>query len=311
MKSLKTTMQKISLSDAAKEKMIENVKSADKAHYPKKTRRITGIVSAAAVLCFIAAAAVFVSANQNNSETITEKAHNNSEIESKISENTSQIHTDTKVENDNSDKSGVQIKIYDRIKPQFTPVKRISVNLDQLKKQEFEEITPYIRQRLMEKYGISPELSWEELTDNQITYFNVEEYFYFLEKESELRKKLADDGYCDKEMLMIYEDEDVDLMSGENIMNYCNIITMECNAYNDPDYELSDIDRLKLIRHMRVSLFSFKEYFRQHEDNIPDEVMETYEYEKQTYNLEAEGSYLFPQIDVEEEIVYEENSNIF
>ena len=68
MKSIKDRMEKLKLSQETKDKMFEAVLNADKVSEKKLNRRLIGILSSAAVLVFVALAAITVSVIANRSE---------------------------------------------------------------------------------------------------------------------------------------------------------------------------------------------------------------------------------------------------
>lgn len=68
MKSIKDRMEKLKLSQETKDKMFEAVLNADRVSEKKPNRRLIGILSSAAVLMFVALAAITVSVIANRSE---------------------------------------------------------------------------------------------------------------------------------------------------------------------------------------------------------------------------------------------------
>ena len=79
MKSIKDRMEELKLSQETKDKMFEAVMKADEAPEQKPNRRLAGILSSAAVLVFIALAAITVSVITNRPEYMAAKPEEKSD----------------------------------------------------------------------------------------------------------------------------------------------------------------------------------------------------------------------------------------
>ncbi len=163
----------------------------------------------------------------------------------------------------------------------FSSAKRLVNDLDEVKNQVNAEREEEVGRIISEKYGFdagSDDLSEKQQIDMMYEYGN-----YDNEKLTEIFKKIADDGYGTEDL--IFEDED--FRSEENIERYCDLIKMTCNAYNDPDYDLSDYERVRILGFIENSVLTLNTYIYQHKDNTPDCVYETRDYESNTFLTEC------------------------
>ncbi len=171
----------------------------------------------------------------------------------------------------------------ERIVPAFTPTKRIQGKFIEVMQRRFDEDDKVECDRFEEIYGFRPSIDGSHLTTKQCADLTIIGADYKTEKFNELLKQMVKAGYADED---IFFGEHVDFISDEYILKYCNLLTMMCNAYNDPNYGIADTDRMRLLDDMQLSVDSLFEYIRQHPDNVPDEVTETKEYVELTYAAE-------------------------
>lgn len=103
MKGIKDRMEKLKLSQETKDKMFEAVLNADKVSEKKPNRRLIGILSSAAVLVFVALAAITVSVIANRSEdmiaTPEEKSDSSAEQTASVTAEKESSVTDDKKDN--------------------------------------------------------------------------------------------------------------------------------------------------------------------------------------------------------------------
>ena len=103
MKSIKDRMEKLKLSQETKDKMFEAVLNADRVSEKKPNRRLIGILSSAAVLMFVALAAITVSVIANRSEdmiaTPEEKPDSSAEQTASVTAEKESSVTDDKKDN--------------------------------------------------------------------------------------------------------------------------------------------------------------------------------------------------------------------
>lgn len=180
---------------------------------------------------------------------------------------------------------------HERIRPQFTPVKRITADFEELREQEYNESNETVRQNLSDIYGIDPSVSEEEMNNVQTINLGMESSRYLTKRVRELREKMAEDGYCDKSLLEEYTGKEIIngqryFLTDEYIPRFCDKIIMTCNAYNDPDYEISDVDRFRILKITKGNILSLYLYLDKHPDNAIDAAKEALEYAEQTYEAE-------------------------
>ena len=116
------------------------------------------------------------------------------------------------------------------------------------------------------------------------------------EKLYTVLEKLSNDGYGDSGKDIIYVTGSFKLK--ENITKYCDLIIMACNAYNDPNYEISVHDRVVLLDFFDGAYSTLSRYglkgkedgeFIWSDEEIPDEVNVAKEIALKTLNAEYES----------------------
>lgn len=146
-------------------------------------------------------------------------------------------------------------------------------NEEELRAQIKETDDEKIRDIVKEKYGFDP-YKEEKITfemENKILSAEIE---YKNEILIDLVNRVADSKAGDPE-LRLTKDQPVRI--DIDTERYCNIIKMCCNAYNSFDFEMSDIDRIRMIDHLNDSYNSISDYvYKTGDDNNPL-VTETYE----------------------------------
>lgn len=171
-----------------------------------------------------------------------------------------------------------------RISPAFTPVKRVKGDLSEVLGMAASEDNVKLYDRFEKVYGYS----YNAYSGNQS---NGDDDLKLIlvgaelntERFNELLRQMVKDGYADES---VFFEDDINFTSDENILKYCDLMNMMCNAYNDPDYEISDTDRVRLLHNMELSIDSLFEYVRNHSKQAPEEVKETIRYEQQTWAAE-------------------------
>ena len=100
----------------------------------------------------------------------------------------------------------------------------------------------------------------------------------------ELFIRFANDGYGDPDL--IWEEEKAVEIRENDINRFCNVLTMCLNAYNDPEYEISDTDRVRLIDYFDYADSCIAEYKKSHPDEDLDKSDLTSLYIEKTVAIE-------------------------
>lgn len=196
------------------------------------------------------------------------------------------IDTDNKSFNSEAADEAVTASVTDtapeRISPAFTPVKRIKGDLSEVLDMAASEDNAVLYDRFEKVYGYKA-YSGNQTEGNDDLKLIMVGSDLNTEHFNEMLRQMVKDGYAYQGINML---EDKDFLSDEYILNYCDLMNMMCNAYNDPSYEISDTDRVRLLNNMELSIDSLFEYVRDHSGQAPEEVKETIRYEQQTWAAE-------------------------
>lgn len=166
---------------------------------------------------------------------------------------------------------------------QFSPVKRILGDIDTIREQTKKEDNAELTRRIVEKLGYDPRSQKEPLDENTFAELCKIGSDFENDKIYNILEKLLNDGYgnfgTDDIKYFVYVTKDYDFE--ENVGKYCNIIMMTVNAYNDPDYEISDTDRVRILDFLEGAYSALTEYgvigkengkFIMSVDEIPEQV---------------------------------------
>ena len=169
----------------------------------------------------------------------------------------------------------------DHVSVEFYPAKRIEGNIKEVRNQVKNERSNKVREIIIQKYGFDPENN--ALTSEQEYQMIFETGEYDNALLTEIFKKISRDGYGSEKYIFNGED----FTSEEHIVRYCDLIKMTCNAYNDPDYSLTDFERMIILDFIENSVLTLNMYISEHGDNTPKEVYETHDYESNTFTKEC------------------------
>lgn len=172
--------------------------------------------------------------------------------------------------------------IPERISPAFTPVKRIKGDISEVLDMAAIEDNVILYDRFEKVYGYKAYSGNQSNGDDDLKLILVGGELN-TERLNEMLRQMVKDGYAYQGIDML---EGKDFLSDEYILNYCDLMNMMCNAYNDPAYEISDTDRVRLLSNMELSIDSLFDYARDHSGQVPEEVKETIRYEQQTWAAE-------------------------
>lgn len=247
------------------------------------------ITAISAVVCMAIACGVYGSVSYRNKnsdiEMIEKPIQSQTKTEIVTDESVTLHEAETKEDDNVQEESSQAVDTInrERIRPLFTPTKRITADMDEVQKQEYSESTQTVRKDFEDKYGISPEANESDMTEKQRSALGIDYTYDYIDRIKTLKEKFVEDGYGYEGIL---KKVTANADSDEYMLNYCDKMTMICNAYNDPDYEISDTDRLRILNKIEYSVITLKRYLNKHPNDALSEVKETLEYEEMTYAAE-------------------------
>ena len=130
---------------------------------------------------------------------------------------------------------------YNEVKDQMINADNAAVKQIVLEKEEF-DLDAYNRGEFRSTKNFNESDYENGYIDMRVSGLASEHYSEMLDN---ICLKIANDGYGDPALVTATNDDR--LAAGASDDQFCSLINMTLNAYNDPDYELSDIDRVRLL----------------------------------------------------------------
>ena len=179
----------------------------------------------------------------------------------------------------------------------FSPTARITGDIKAVaetsQKQEKEEFTRII----VEKFGYDPRTREETLDKDTFSELCKMGVKFENDKTYSIFEKMSEAGYGDSGKDIIYTDGSFDLE--KDVTRSCDLVIMVSNAYNDPNYEISDTDRIRVLNFLDGACTTLSGYGVKGKENgklimsvdtIPEEVTVAMDIAAKTYAAEY-GSY--------------------
>lgn len=146
------------------------------------------------------------------------------------------------------------------IDPVFQASEHIKGRYNEVKDQVGKADNTIIKQIVLEEEGINLDAYYRGEVHSSKNYSETDYYSgkldmkidalaskYYSDMQINLVDKITVDSNTDPSIVNYNGECEFDGMAPKDMDKYCNTVNMVLNAYNDPNYELSDSDRMRLL----------------------------------------------------------------